>query len=89
MDSLIEEFGKNNQHLAEKSSWLDPTGTPSAPAAWFVSNCHSKSGREDFASQLQQYVGVDIYGAGKCSKLTCSLKTDQVCLERLNSTYKV
>lgn len=31
-------------------------------AAWFVSNCRTASRREDFVSELEKYVPIDIYG---------------------------
>ena len=42
LNDVIQSFGVKNAHLAEK-----PLATNSTPmAAWFVSNCNSRSGRE-------------------------------------------
>ena len=30
--------------------------------AWMVSNCGTHSRREDFVKQLQQFMGVDVFG---------------------------
>lgn len=37
--------------------------------AWFVSNCDTSSGRENYAKELQKYMDVDVYG--KCGTLKC------------------
>eukprot|EP00111_Clytia_hemisphaerica_P007356 TCONS_00021393-protein len=53
-------------------------------AAWFVSNCHAGSGRQDYIKDLQKYITVDVYGlcGRKCSK------KDKKCFEQLNTDYK-
>ena len=60
-------------------------------AAWFVSNCHSRSGREKKVAQLKKLLSVDVFGSSDCSDpgLTCDRKQDQQCLQMLNTTYKV
>ena len=60
LDKLIEVFGNNNKKLAQKDSRLDASSKSAAPglAAWFVTNCHSRSGREDMVEQLQQVLQV-------------------------------
>ena len=47
LDELINTFGENNKHLANKSG-------NSSIAAWFVSNCDSKSKREQFVEDLKR-----------------------------------
>ena len=47
---MIKTFGEANKHLANK---VNEKNT-SAVAAWFVSNCESKSGRENFVKRLQK-----------------------------------
>ena len=39
--------------------------------------------------KIEKFVEVDVYGTGTCSKLKCSRQNDSVCLELLNSTYKL
>ena len=60
LDKLIEVFGNNNKKLAQKDSSLDASSKSAAPglAAWFVTNCHSRSGREDMVEQLQEVLQV-------------------------------
>ena len=50
MDFLIKSFGKANRHLATKPNEKNTK----AVAAWFVSNCDSKSGRENFVKRLKK-----------------------------------
>ena len=47
------------------------------PAAWFVSNWQSKSGREEFVKKIEQFVEVDVYGAGKTD---IALQNTSTCL---------
>ena len=54
LDSLITEFGKSNSVLGIKDS--DKSKKNPALAAWFVSNCYSKSGREKAFQQLKRYL---------------------------------
>ena len=49
LKEFIEQFGKNNRHLASGKT---------KKVAWFVSNCHSMSGREQYVKKLQQYIQV-------------------------------
>ena len=45
LDSLIKDFGRKNQHLAHNR-------TKNVKAAWFVSNCFTRSQRELFVYDL-------------------------------------
>ncbi|XP_060065476.1 alpha-(1,3)-fucosyltransferase C-like [Ylistrum balloti] len=55
-------------------------------AAWFVSNCHTQSKREEFGRLLQKYIDIDIYG--KCGSHICDRQgSDASCLERLDNAY--
>ena len=38
--------------------------------AWIVSRCRSDSKREDFVTELQKYIDVDVYG--RCGTLRCT-----------------
>ena len=51
LESFIKQFGEDNRHLARK-----PRDDSTAPAAWFVSNCKSFSGREDFVEKLKRKI---------------------------------
>lgn len=69
MDEVSEEF-KNKLKTKKKA------------AAWFVSNCHSRSGREKFVGKLQeelkQYnLGVDVYGG--CGPFKCPRHSKKSC----------
>ena len=57
-------------------------------AAWFVSNCNTYSGREDFVEKLKKYIPVDIYGSTSCSNFTCQDDGGN-CMGMVNRTYKV
>ena len=59
LDALIQEFGQNNQHLAQNRSNIPN-------AAWFVSNCETQSHREQFVYELLNHMTVDVFGT--CSK---------------------
>uniref|UniRef100_A0A914WZF1 Fucosyltransferase n=1 Tax=Plectus sambesii TaxID=2011161 RepID=A0A914WZF1_9BILA len=56
--------------------------------AWMVSNCNSKSGREQLSSELQKYVKVDVYGG--CGQLSCPKDDTQEenCYKKLATQYK-
>ena len=60
-------------------------------AALFVTNCRSKSGRENFVQELKQHLSVDVFGEGSCSDpgLACPRSQESQCLHMLNTTYKV
>lgn len=54
--------------------------------AWFVSNCHSESGRESLVRTLQQYVDLDIYG--RCGPFECQRSRQNECHAMLERDYK-
>ncbi len=80
LKSYIREFGQKNRHLAANRTGFK--------AAWFVSNCHSRSRREKVVEVLQRHMEVDIYG--KCGKFKCSKKTVGVekCFANMAKKYK-
>ena len=53
--------------------------------AWFVSNCHARNNRLQYARELARHIDVDIYG--KCGSLKCSLR-DEKCFKMLSEDYK-
>ena len=84
LEKFIQKFGEENKDLAVK----ERNDSTSGLAAWFVSNCNTYSGREDFVEKLKKYISVDIYGHTACSKLRCRDKSGK-CMEMVNRTYKV
>ena len=54
--------------------------------AWFVSNCHARNARFEFAKELAESIQVDIYG--RCGNLTCNKWTQAECLQLINREYK-
>ena len=81
---VIQQFGEENKHLAVKEGKNANSGL----AAWFVSNCNTYSGREDFVEKLKKYIPVDIYGSTSCSNLICQDDNGD-CMQMVNRTYKV
>ena len=84
LEKFIQQFGEENKHLAMKEGKNSSSGL----AAWFVSNCATYSGREDFVEKLRKYFPVDIYGHTSCSNLRCRDQNGK-CMEMVNRTYKV
>ncbi|XP_063976771.1 glycoprotein 3-alpha-L-fucosyltransferase A isoform X1 [Diachasmimorpha longicaudata] len=54
--------------------------------AWFVSNCHPRNQRMQYAKELAKHIQVDIYGA--CGSLRCPRSQAQTCFEMLDADYK-
>ncbi|GAV02281.1 hypothetical protein RvY_12870 [Ramazzottius varieornatus] len=54
--------------------------------AWFVSNCHTQSKREDVVKELQKYIQIDVYG--KCGPLKCPRTSEASCNAMLRTDYK-
>ncbi|XP_063585989.1 alpha-(1,3)-fucosyltransferase C-like [Penaeus indicus] len=59
-------------------------GNKTKLVAWFVSNCKTRSGREQVVQALQKWIKVDVYG--RCGPLKCPRSAE--CTEMLNATYK-
>lgn len=55
------------------------------PVAWFVSNCFTRSKRNQLVNSIQKLINVDIYG--RCGPLKCPVD-DQKCLDMLSADYK-
>ncbi|XP_072931535.1 alpha-(1,3)-fucosyltransferase C-like [Epargyreus clarus] len=77
---------------------MDPVGdelknqlkTKTKAAAWFVSNCYSRNGREIFAHKLHDEMKkynltLDIYG--NCGSLKCPRNEEEKCDEMLKKDY--
>ncbi|GBP51729.1 Alpha-(1,3)-fucosyltransferase C [Eumeta japonica] len=56
-----------------------------ARAAWFVSNCHSDSAREEFARELGEHMTVDVYGG--CGREECPSAAHPNCSQLLAERY--
>lgn len=55
--------------------------------AWFVSNCQTAEGREQYVNSLKTWIEVDIYG--KCGQLQCSRNVQFThCYKMLETDYK-
>ena len=52
LSAFIERFGQENFQL---------NGKKSKSVAWFVTNCYSASGREDYVNELKKYIQVIFY----------------------------
>ncbi|KAM3961197.1 glycoprotein 3-alpha-L-fucosyltransferase A [Aphomia sociella] len=74
-DPLVTEKDLDKNYAANKTKKV----------AWFVSNCHARNRRLQYARQLAKYISVDIYGA--CGSHHCP-RTDPNCLEMLDREYK-
>ena len=54
--------------------------------AWFVSNCISKSNRNEMVKQLQKHINVDVYG--KCGTMDCPRNLEDECRDMAAKNYK-
>ncbi|XP_066953139.1 alpha-(1,3)-fucosyltransferase C-like [Macrobrachium rosenbergii] len=56
-------------------------------AAWFVSNCETKSGRERLVQKLKKWIRIDVYG--RCGQYKCPRNNGKSnCYELLERKYK-
>jgi hypothetical protein len=55
-------------------------------ATWFVSNCNSRSSRNEMVNELQKHVSVDVYGT--CGTMTCPRNIEDECREMAAKNYK-
>ncbi|CAB3233533.1 unnamed protein product [Arctia plantaginis] len=74
-----------NPKVTEKELDRNYAANKTKKVAWFVSNCHARNRRLQYARQLSKYIQVDIYGA--CGTHHCP-RTDPNCLEMLEREYK-
>ena len=79
-------FSEQKQKEARKEfegrNWL---GSKRKMAAWFVSNCGTRNGREMYVAELRKYLDVDMYG--RCGSLRCP-RSFQGCFDMLKTDYK-
>ncbi|XP_076280335.1 alpha-(1,3)-fucosyltransferase C isoform X2 [Lasioglossum baleicum] len=64
----------DRKSLGTPKSLLKRIEGKTKPIAWFVSNCHARSGREKYIRELAKHVAVDIYG--KCGDHVCPRSQD-------------
>lgn len=55
------------------------------PIAWFVSNCNSASGRENYVWSLQRFLHVDVYG--RCGPFECPKSRMEHCMDVIKNDY--
>lgn len=53
-------------------------------AAWFVSNCYARNGRQNYAQELKKHLQVDVYGS--CGNLRCP-RFSGPCSDMLKKKY--
>lgn len=75
-DPGVTEMTTNVNYAANKTKKV----------AWFVSNCHPRNQRMQYARELSKYISVDIYGA--CGSLRCPRSQAKTCFDMLDADYK-
>ena len=73
-----------HQYSYTRKSLVESKNKKTKGIAWFVSNCPTQGGREEYVKNLQNYIQVDIYG--NCGPFKCPRSTD--CLKMLSNDYK-
>ncbi|XP_050346006.1 alpha-(1,3)-fucosyltransferase C-like [Nymphalis io] len=97
-DSSNTIIGPNAEMHWLKLSEMDPVSnefreklkSKTKAAAWFVSNCNSRNGREIFVNKLNKELKkyelkVDIYG--RCGPLKCPREKNNECVKMLEKDY--
>lgn len=75
-DSSVTQIDQNINYAENKTKKV----------AWFVSNCHPRNQRMNYAKELSKHIQVDIYGA--CGSLRCPRSQSQACFDMLDADYK-
>lgn len=65
---------------------IDYAANKTRMIAWFVSNCHTPSRREDYVSELRKVVPVDVYG--DCGEHRCVPKMSAKCYKDAAKEYR-
>ncbi|XP_057368597.1 alpha-(1,3)-fucosyltransferase C-like [Daphnia carinata] len=73
-------------HLTNSNKTVNYAKGKTKMAAWFVSNCNSKSSRNEFVKELQKHIDVDVYG--KCGTMKCPTTSDEECRDMAAKDYK-
>ena len=66
-----------------KSQMISTNNAKKKPVAWLVSNCHTRSQRENYVSKLSQHIPVDVYG--HCGRNECP--NNDKCPEHIQDNY--
>ena len=82
LDQLIDKFGENNKHLAERK------GNSSVRLAWMVSNCLTKSNREGYVEALKKFIDVDVFGSCYKDSKKCEKDGSDNCWNYISDQYK-
>ncbi|XP_049886145.1 glycoprotein 3-alpha-L-fucosyltransferase A [Pectinophora gossypiella] len=80
-----ERWVYHDPKVTEKELDRNYAANKTKKVAWFVSNCHARNRRLQYARALSKFIPVDIYGA--CGSLHCP-RADPNCLEMLDRDYK-
>lgn len=81
-----ERWQYYDPRITQISQTFNYAANKTKKVAWFVSNCHARNQRMQYAKELSKYIQVDIYGA--CGTLRCSRSQAQTCFEMLDLDYK-
>ncbi|XP_026332091.1 glycoprotein 3-alpha-L-fucosyltransferase A-like isoform X1 [Hyposmocoma kahamanoa] len=76
-----------NPKITQKELDRNYAANKTRKVAWFVSNCHTRNRRYEYALQLARHISVDIYGWCGPNKYGC-LRNDPNCWKMLNEHYK-
>jgi len=76
-------YNENVKRINENKNYAE---NKTKQVAWFVSNCGARNGRLQYARELGNYIGVDIYGA--CGTKKCPRSEQKRCFSMLNTDYK-
>ncbi|XP_052077328.1 glycoprotein 3-alpha-L-fucosyltransferase A-like [Mytilus californianus] len=77
---VIKESRMNNE-----KNYSSIYSMKSYDVAWIVSNCKTRSRRDEYVEKLSEYIDIDIYG--KCGWYSCRGSIFQ-CKKRLSERYK-
>ncbi|KAJ2954813.1 hypothetical protein O0L34_g3123 [Tuta absoluta] len=80
-----ERWMYHDPEVTEKELDRNYAANKTKKVAWFVSNCHARNMRLQYARALSKHIPVDIYGA--CGSHHCP-RADPNCLEMLDRDYK-
>ncbi|XP_014229066.1 glycoprotein 3-alpha-L-fucosyltransferase A isoform X2 [Trichogramma pretiosum] len=81
-----ERWQYHNPKVTQIPQSFNYAANKTKKVAWFVSNCHPRNQRMNYAKELSKYIQVDIYGA--CGTLRCSRSQAQACFGMLDADYK-
>ncbi|XP_060069227.1 alpha-(1,3)-fucosyltransferase C-like [Ylistrum balloti] len=86
MRGHFEKRFNSSARLPNVTSKLTGRKENVSSTAWFVSNCHTESKREDYVKILKNKHSVDIFG--RCGKNQCRPRNSIQCLSLLGQRYK-